>query len=139
MYATIMVPIDLQHLDAMAKALATAADMARRHGSSLWYVAVTGKVPNPAARTPEQFAAQLGEFAAQQRRIHGLEVHSRAVSSVDVAVELDHILLAVAEEIGADLVVMASHVPGVADRVHLIGSSAAHLVRHSHASVFVVR
>jgi universal stress protein F len=139
LYDRIMVPVDLQHLDSMARALTTAVDVARRYGSSLWFVAVTGKVPNPAAPTPEEFSARLDEFAEQQRRVYGLEVHSRAVSSVDIAVELDHILLSLAEEIGADLIVMASHVPGVADRVHLIGSSAAHLVRHSHASVFVVR
>lgn len=139
MYARIMVPVDLQHLEAMHKALTTAADLARAYGASLWYVAVTGKVPNPAASSPERFAARLEEFADQQRRDLGLEVHARTVSSVDVTAELDHILLAVAREIGADLIVMASHVPGVADRVHLIGSNAAYVVRHAHASVFVVR
>lgn len=139
MYRRIMVPVDLQHVDKMGKALTTAADLADRYGSELWYVAVTGKVPNRVAKTPEQFAAELEEFAAERGRELGLPVHARSISSVDVVVELDDTLLATAEEIDADLIVMASHIPGVPDRLHLIGSNAAYVVRHAHTSVFVVR
>lgn len=139
MYRRIMVPVDLQHVDKMSKALTTAADLAHRYGAELWYVAVTGKVPNRVARTPEQFAAELEHFAADQGRVLGLDVHARSISSVDVTVELDDTLLTTAAEIEADLIVMASHLPGVPDRLHLISSNAAYVVRHASISVFVVR
>ncbi len=119
--------------------LAAAADLARHYSAELWYVAVTGKVPNRVAKSPERFAAELDSFAAERRRELGLDIHARSISSVDVVVELDDTLLAAAKEIEADLIVMASHLPGVPDRLHLISSNAAYIVRHSSVSVFVVR
>ncbi len=46
-------------------------------------------------------------------------------------------ILSVAQEIGADAIVVASHDPSIAD--YLLGSVAAYVVRHAHCSVFVVR
>ena len=139
MYARIMVPVDLQHVDKLGKALGTAADLAHRYQAELWYVAVTGKVPNRAAKTPEQFATELEHFAAETGRELDVEVHAKSISSVDVTVELDDTLIAAAHEISADLIVRASHIPGVPDRLHLVSSNAAYIVRHSDVSVFVVR
>ncbi len=42
-----------------------------------------------------------------------------------------------ASEIGADLIVLNSHDPGVAD--YFLGSVASRVVRHAHCSVHVVR
>lgn len=139
MYRRIMVPVDLQHVDKMSKALTTAAEVAHRYGSELWFVAVTGKVPNRVAKSPEQFAVELERFAADQGRELGLDVRAKSISSVDVTIELDDTLLAAADELEADLIVMASHIPGVPDRLHLISSNAAYIVRHASVSVFVVR
>lgn len=139
MYRRIMVPIDLQHVEKMTKALSTAADLARAYGASLWFVAATGEAPSRAAATPQRFAARLAEYVAEQGARLGLEVHGRALSSVDITGELDDLLVATARDVDADLIVMASHIPGVPDRLHLISSNAAHIVRHAHCSVFVVR
>lgn len=139
MYRRIMVPVDLAHVDKLEKALSTAADLARHYEAELYYVAVTGKVPNRVAPSPEQFAAELNHFAAQKSSELGLDVRAKAISSVDVTVELDDTLIAAAQELDADLVVMASHIPGVPDRLHLVGSNAAYVVRHCDVSVFVVR
>ncbi len=139
MYRRILVPIDLQHVDKMGKALDTAADLARGWQAELWYVAVTGKVPNRVAKSPEAFAAELEAFAADQSRVLGLQVQCRTISSVDVVVELDDTLIAAARDLDADLIVMPSHIPGVPDRLHLVSSNAAYIVRHSSVSVFVVR
>ncbi len=139
MYRRILVPVDLQHVDKMGKALDTAADLARGWHAELWYVAVTGKVPNRVAKSPEAFAAELEAFAAEQSRVLGLDVRCRTISSVDVTVELDDTLIAAARDIDADLIVMPSHIPGVPDRLHLVSSNAAYIVRHSSVSVFVVR
>lgn len=46
-------------------------------------------------------------------------------------------ILALAEEIDADCIVIASHRPGFGD--YLIGSTAARVVRHAHCSVMVLR
>lgn len=139
MYQKIMVPIDMQHVDKMEKALQTAADLANHYGAKLCYVAVSGKVPNRVAPTPEKFAEKLQEYATEQGNKLGLDIQAKAISSVDVTIELDDKLLEAAKDIGADLVVMASHIPGVPDRLHLISSNAAYIVRHSDISVFVVK
>ncbi len=46
-------------------------------------------------------------------------------------------ILRIAEETGADCIVIASHRPGFGD--YLIGSTAARVVRHAHCSVLVLR
>jgi universal stress protein F len=139
MYRRIMVPVDLQHVDKMDKALTTATDLAQRYDAEVWYVAVSGKVPNRVAKSPEAFAAELERYAAERGAELGIDARAKSFSSVDVTVELDDILIAAAGDIDADLIVMASHIPGVPDRLHLISSNAAYIVRHSSVSVFVVR
>ena len=54
-----------------------------------------------------------------------------------VPAELPGILEREVEAQGADLVVMASHVPGLLD--HIFTSNAGHVATHSAASVFIVR
>jgi universal stress protein F len=62
------------------------------------------------------------------------------MTSNDPGAELDERFLeALYSTTRADLVVIASHPPGAADALHLIGSHAAWLVRHADVSVFVVR
>jgi nucleotide-binding universal stress UspA family protein len=48
-----------------------------------------------------------------------------------------HTILSVARDVGADLIVIASHNPVMAD--YLLGSVAARVVRHAHCSVLVLR
>ncbi|MGM0633673.1 MAG: universal stress protein [Pseudomonadota bacterium] len=139
MYRKIMVPVDLEHVDNMEKALHGAAELATSYSVPVCYVAVAGRAPNEVAANPEQFEKAMRDFARKQGERHGIETESLTLSSVDVPAELDHKLLEGLRQTGADLVVMASHVPGVSDRLHLIGSNAAWLVRHSDVSIFVVR
>lgn len=139
MYRKIMVPVDLEHVDHMEKALHGAAELARSYSVPVCYVAVTGRAPNEVAATPEQFAEAMERFARDQADAHGIAAASLTLSSVDVPAELDRKLLEAIRTTGADLLVMASHIPGIPDRLHLIGSNAAWLVRHTDISVFVVR
>lgn len=46
-------------------------------------------------------------------------------------------ILELAELVEADLIILASHHPGLKD--YLIGANALHVVRHADCSVFVVR
>ncbi len=139
MYRKIMVPVDLEHVDNMEKALHGAAELATSYSVPVCYVAVAGRAPNEVAANPEQFEKAMRDFAHKQGERYGIETESLTLSSVDVPAELDQKLLEGLRQTGADLVVMASHTPGLSDRLHLIGSNAAWLVRHSDVSIFVVR
>lgn len=139
MFKRIMVPVALQHVDRMRRTLNIAADLARQYDATIHFVAVSGTVPNAIARTPEKFAAELDLFAREQGDEAGVDSDSLALITNDPAAELDARLLEAVEKTEADLVVMGSHPPGVADVLHLIGSHSAWLVRHSDVSVFVVR
>ena len=46
-------------------------------------------------------------------------------------------ILEAAEEIGADMIVIRSHDPGMSN--YFLGSVAGRVVRHAHCSVLVVR
>ena len=137
MFNTIMVPVDLRHASALDKALTIAADLARRDGASITYVGVTGTAPSAAARSPEEYAEKLEAFAQKAGTAAGVGVASRSVHVHDIPVDLNSALRDMVDELGADLVIMASHVPSFGDL--LVGSHAGHLASHTASSVFVVR
>ena len=59
------------------------------------------------------------------------------VHSNDPVADLDEELANASEELGADLIVLASHVPGFMD--HFFRSNASQLVTHTSISVVIVR
>lgn len=137
MYKRIMVPVDLTHLDQLEKALQTAADLANRYKAPVLYAGVTATTPGPAAHNPEEFASKLDAFATDQGQKHGIQTTSRAYASPDPSVDLDKTLMRAIEDGGIDLVVMASHVPGLPE--HIFASNAGYLASHAGVSVMVVR
>lgn len=137
MYKAVMIPVDLAHVDQLAKAIQTAADLAKLYSAKLVVVGVTGTAPSDVAHNPAEFTQKLEAFAADQSAKHGHAIEARAITSHDPAVDIDETLEKAADEIGADLVVMASHVPGMLE--YVIASRAGYLASHSSRSVFVVR
>lgn len=137
MFSTIMVPVDLAHADRLGKALDCAARLAKAEGAKIVYVGVSAAAPSSVARTPEDFAERLAAFAAEQSRATGIEASSHAVTSHDPATDLDPALLRAVEETGADLVVIASHIPNVAD--HIWPSNGGTIAARARTSVLVVR
>ena len=137
MYTKIMVPVDLAHLEKLDKAITTASDLARHYRIPVCYVGVTAETPTSVAHTPKEYSEKLEAFGARQAEQHGLDVTTRAYPSHDPSVDLDRTLIDAASENGADLIVMASHVPGMAD--HIFGSHAGAVASYSKVSVFVVR
>lgn len=137
MYRRIMIPVDLSHADRLTRALETAVTLARPDGATLIYTGVGAGTPGSIAHNPKEFAAKLQMFADQQRSAHGLPVEAHAVISHDPAVDLDDKLIAAAREVKADLVVIASHIPGVAD--HWFHTNAGQVAQYAPMSVFVVR
>lgn len=137
MFRTIMVPVDLAETESIDKALLVAADLGKHYGARLHYVGVTAPAADEVSHNPAEFADALKRFADDQASEHGVETASKAVTVDDPAVELDRALQTVGEEIGADLVVMASRQPGLAE--HVFSSNAGYLASHSSLSVMVVR
>jgi nucleotide-binding universal stress UspA family protein len=137
MFSKILVPVDLAHIDTLRPALQTAADLARHHGASVCYMSVTATVPGQVARSPEEYADKLKAFAEAEGEQHGQPVTSHCLSASDpVAVLEDRILQAI-DDSGADLVVMATHLPGHLDAV--MPANGARVARDTASSVFLVR
>lgn len=139
MYRKILVPVDLAHTEKMAKALNTSIDMAKHYNASLCYVTVTNSTPSAAAHNPKELAENLKVFAEEQGKSHSIETDSMVIEARDLAVELDDKLVEAIKKTGVDLVVMASHEPGIGDKLHILHSNAANIVKHTNISVFVVR
>ncbi len=137
MYKTIMIPVDLEHADQLDKALTIGADLAKHYGADLHAVSVTGTAPGAVARDPTDYAAKLEAFAAEQTALRGIHFKTKVMVSHDPPADLENTLKKAGSEIGADLVVMASHVPGFLE--YIFSSRAGYLASHSDLSVFVVR
>lgn len=137
MFTRLIVPVDLAHAETLAKALQAAADLARHYGAKVTYLGVTTNTPSSVAHNAEEFAEKLARFAAAQGEMHGIDADSHAAVSHDPTIDLDDTLIKASEELGGDLIVMASHVPGLADYVW--PSNGGTVAGHAKASVMVVR
>ncbi|MEM6356549.1 MAG: universal stress protein [Pseudomonadota bacterium] len=137
MFKRIMVPVDLGHLETLGKALEVTAAQAKLYEAPVTYVGVTMSGPSALARNPEEFGEKLSAFAEGEGAKHGIAADSRAVVSHDTTIDLDDTLMKTAKEMGADLIVMQSHVPGLAD--YIWPSNGGTVASHAKASVMVVR
>lgn len=141
MYKDILFPIDLNHEESWKRALPTAIEYCKAFGSKLHVVTVLPDfgLPIVANYFPADFEERTRE-AANKR------LHEFVSQHVPDTITVQHIItggvpykeiLRVAEEIQADLIVMASHHPGLKD--YLLGPNSERVVRHFNHSVLVVR
>lgn len=137
MFKRIMVPVDLGHAQRLSGAVTVALDLAGHYGSEVVFVGVTSNAPGPVAHTPEEFGRKLDTFATEQAGGRRVAARGHAIVSHDPAADLDDRLTEAVGELDADLVVMATHVPGIADM--LVPSHGGALARHTDVSVFLVR
>ena len=137
MYTKIVVPIDLGHTEKLERALTISADLAKHYGAELHYVGVTTTAPSSVAHNPEEFADKFKAFTADQAAKRGIEITFHTSTSPDPVRDLDNVIETTAKNLDADLVVMASHVPGFTE--YVFSSNAGYLAAHSKISVFVVR
>lgn len=137
MFTKIMVPVDLAHTARLKRALSVAADLAHLYKAEVCYVAATAPTPGPVAHNPQEFSAKLEAFANDEASARGHMTTSHTLISHDPAIDLDHDLLKARKALGADLVVMASHVPGIAD--FLFPSHGGRMAKHAGVSVMIVR
>ncbi len=137
MFKQIMVPIDLGHVDQLDKSLTIAADLSKHYEAPICYVGVTNEQPGRIALNPEDFAQKLDEFASEQAILHRINATSRAFVGHDLVTDVDDVLLRAVKQVGADLVIMASHVPTLVD--YIWPSNGGKIAAHSEAAVLVVR
>ncbi len=140
MFNKILVPIDISQSDSSETSLAAAAQMAGKTGATLVLLNVTADMPNLVAnRLPTDYLEEA-EKAAAKTLSDLAEKHKLASGSYEVRTAHGRAyneIIESAEQTGVDLIVIASHQPGLAD--YLLGSTAAKVVRHSKCSVLVVR
>lgn len=140
MYAKILVPIDLHEQGRGERALSVVVQLAKGTGAEIHLLTVIPAGPAVVAQFlpggyEEQVMGQVKRELDQLVSALGLE-DDKVVTNARFGGVYQEIL-AEAEKIGVDLIVIGSHEPGVAD--YLIGSNAGRVARHASCSVLVVR
>jgi nucleotide-binding universal stress UspA family protein len=141
MYRNILVPVDLSDKHSWRKALPTAVSLCETFEARLHLVAVVPELGLPMVgqffpegldiKLRQQAAKQLRDFAAQQVPS---EIESRRIVAEGRVYQE---ILKAADAIKADLIIMGSGRPELAD--YLLGPNADKVVRHAKCSVMVVR
>jgi len=136
MYKSILVPIDLVHRDvgeAMIKRAVSLSD----ENAKITLLHVIGDIPAYAQSylPPGQMQENLEDTTKTLASL------SDAVGiKADVVVRYGNpspVILDEADELEVDLIIIASHHPGIKD--YLIGSTASRVVRHADCSVLINR
>ncbi len=138
MYKSIVVAVALFNNGATSRALIQKANKLVDPEGSITLVHVLDELPAylSTAVTREQL---LQHRAAIREQLESLAAVARA-KNVDIDLRggrPSENILASAQDCNADLIMVASHKPGMSD--YFIGSTAARVVRHSQISVLVAR
>jgi nucleotide-binding universal stress UspA family protein len=134
MYETILVPVDLSHPEQGSKALGIARQIGSGQ-SRIVALYVAAEIPAfiagqlPTGVTEKNLANARAELSALADEA-GAESEVRSGHSATSIIEY-------AKEIGAELIIIASHRPGLED--YFLGSTAARVVRHAECPVLVDR
>ena len=139
MYSSILVPIDLEEPSSWSKAVPVAMALARCFNARLTLATIV-EVKEAARDATWSPIAYRELVSTAQARLGHLADRLRGDLSVETRVgtgDLRGGILGMAEEIEADLIVLASHRPEMRD--WLIGANASRVVRHANCSVLVVR
>lgn len=137
MFRQVMVPVDLTHIEKLGRALDCAADLARLYGLPVAYVGVTSSAPSSLAHNPEEFGRKLQAFAQTQAEKHGVVASAHLEIAHDPTIDVDDALIRSIDKTGADVVVMATHLPGAIE--YIWPSNGGKLAGHAKCSVMLVR
>jgi len=141
MYRNILVAIDLNDETSWHKPLPSAVELARKFGAQLHVLTVVREVEAilQAKTSPlgyELIATDLeNQLAALIRRVNADDLQPKILVTHGASIYAQ--ILGVAEEAGADLIVVGSHRPAMKD--YLLGTNASRVVRHARCSVLVAR
>jgi universal stress protein F len=137
MYGRIIVAVDLEHIE-QGRALLQRAATFLDEGGEIRLLHVLEEVPG-------YIAAELPSDISERRRAEAV-VELRAMIDPKADIRIAHEvrrgaasgqILQAAEDSGAELIMIASHKPGLRD--YFIGSTAARVIRHAECSVLVER
>jgi nucleotide-binding universal stress UspA family protein len=140
MFQTVLLPVDLSAPPSWERALPAALQLLATGGSLHvatvmpdFGMSVVGSYFEPGfeQRALHDLGARLSDWVAAHVP-EGVEVHPHVLHGT----VYDQIIAA-ADRLGVDAIVMGSHRPELKD--YLIGPNAARVVRHARQSVFVVR
>jgi nucleotide-binding universal stress UspA family protein len=136
MYKNIIVPIDLDKAENGKVMLDKVKELADEGGK----VTVVNVVEDMPGLITAEIPEELIQKAALTGRSSLVDMVKAAGLTADVQIRSGRphrAIVNLADEIGADLVLIASRDPGVQD--YLLGSTAAGVVRHAKCSVLVAR
>lgn len=136
MYKTILVPIDMSHV-VEGKASINLAAQHAADGAIIILLNVIEEIPTWAAA---QLPANIIEDSFEATKTEMKAIANASSMKTEVEVRSGHsynTILDVAKEKNVDLIIIASHSPGLQD--YFLGSTAAKVVRHAKCSVLVVR
>jgi len=136
MYKNILVPIDTGHV-VEGKSIIDLAVKYSADDAKITLLNVVEDIPNWAA---VNLPADLIDKSIESVQSELKAIVTASGVKMDVEVRTGHsynTILDVAEEKNADLIIIASHHPGLQD--YFLGSTAAKVVRHATCSVLVVR
>ncbi len=137
MFKTILVPIDMAHIDAGKTNIDVAVQQAAPSGARIILLNVVEEVPVWVAA---ELPAHILEDSVQQAKKELQAIASASSKKPEVMVRSGHpynTILEVAKQESVDLIIIASHRPGLQD--YFLGSTAAKVVRHAQCSVMVMR
>lgn len=139
MTKTILVPVDISTDNPGTSAITQAQELAKLYNGRLVLLNVVQQLATyTSTYLPDDFYEKA--IAGAKKELDKIVEQHGLANTADTVVRegnpsreiLDH-----ANEIKADMIVIASHDPGLAD--YFLGSVAARVVRHAHCSVMVVR
>ncbi|MBR3370255.1 MAG: universal stress protein [Rhodobacteraceae bacterium] len=138
MYNSIVVAVALFNQGATSRSLIEKANALVDAGGSITLVHVMDEIPAylTAAVSKDQL---LNHRKAIRAQLESLATRAKA-KNVDIDLRggrPSENILKCAKECNADLIMIASHKPGMSD--YFIGSTAARVVRHSSVSVLIER
>ncbi|NNE63728.1 MAG: universal stress protein [Gammaproteobacteria bacterium] len=136
MFKTILVPIDIGNADNSNHII----DIAATNGvddARIILLNVVEDIPKwVAVEMPDGF--QEKSYNESKKQLEAIANASAVKPEADVRIGHPYqTILDTVKEVNADLIVIASHQPGLQD--YLLGSTAAKVVRHAKCSVLVVR
>ena len=138
MYSRILVPVDLDHVDKLTKALDLAVRTARENDATIVYADVVDAVPTMTAQTESaREADRLRKFVTSQAELNDVDATDHVALRSDLRLNVGSDVVKVAKELNCDLIIMASHVPGFKE--HFFSSNAGYVASHAPVSVYVVR
>ena len=139
MIKKILVPIDMAHAERSAAMITQAKEILHPEDGEITLLHVIQEIP---PYVTVELPDDMDEKAITESEIYLNSLIKEYDLRDNTKVEVKqgnpfHEILSVAEEKETNLIVIASHQPGLSD--YLLGSVAGKVVRHSHCSVMVLR